>query len=109
VFKILGKNMPQSLSSILVHIIFSTKNRQLWLHKEISRELYPYAATILKNHACHPYQIGGMPDHIHIICSQSKTISTSKLIEEVKSSSSKWIKTKDTTFRNHHFYPLKSS
>jgi putative transposase len=94
--------MSQSLSNVLVHIIFSTKNRERCLHSEISKELYSYVSKILKTNSCQPYQIGGMPDHIHVVCSLGKTISISKLIEEIKSSSSKWIKTKDVIFR--HFY-----
>ena len=40
--------MPQSLSSILIHLIFSTKNREPFLTPEIDAELYPYMASILQ-------------------------------------------------------------
>ncbi|MBN2603417.1 MAG: IS200/IS605 family transposase [Candidatus Thermoplasmatota archaeon] len=95
--------MSQSLSNVLTHIVFSTKKRQSWLHKEICKELYPYINTILKNNACHVYQIGGMTDHIHIVCALGKTISISKLIEEIKKSTSKWIKTKDKKFADFYW------
>jgi len=95
--------MPQSLSNVLTHIVFSTKKRQLWLHKEICKELYPYINKILENNNCHTYQIGGISDHIHIACALGKTISTSKLVEEIKKSTSKWIKTKDIALANFYW------
>jgi len=95
--------MPQSLANILAHVVFSTKNRQCWLQKDIYQELYPYINKILKNQKCFPYQIGGMPDHIHIVCELGKTISASKLIEEIKISTSKWIKTKDNSLADFYW------
>ena len=92
--------MSQSLANILIHIVFSTKNREAKLSRNICQELYAYIATILKQHSCHPYKIGGIEDHIHILCSLSKTISIAKLVEEIKTSSSKWIKTKGNEFIN---------
>ena len=95
--------MSQSLANILTHIVFSTKKRQRWLHKDICQELYPYINNILENQKCHAYQIGGIPDHIHIVCALGKTISASKLIEEIKISTSKWIKTKDNNFADFYW------
>ena len=95
--------MAQSLAKILTHIVFSTKKRQHWLHKEICKELYPYINKILENQKCHSYQIGGISDHIHIVCALGKTVSASKLIEEIKTSTSKWIKTKDESFANFYW------
>lgn len=90
--------MSQSLANIFVHIVFSTKQRQPYLNTEIDNNLYEYLAGILKNKNCHPYQIGGTSDHIHILCSQAKNITLSTLIEQLKTSSSKWIKTKINNF-----------
>jgi len=95
--------MSQSLSKILLHIVFSTKKRQRWLHTEICQELYSYISKILENNMCLSYQIGGTSDHIHILCRLGKTISVSKLIEEIKKSTSKWIKTKDVTFADFYW------
>jgi REP element-mobilizing transposase RayT len=90
--------MPQSLSNILAHIIFSTKNRQNYLNTEICCKLYPYISSILKNNNCECIRIGGIANHIHILCALAKTISISDLIEKIKSNTSKWIKTKDESF-----------
>jgi putative transposase len=95
--------MSQSLTNIIIHIVFSTKKRQTWLYNDICRELYPYINKILENHKCHTYQIGGMPDHIHIVCALGKTISLAKLIEEIKISTSKWIKTKNNRFADFYW------
>jgi len=95
--------MPQSLSNISIHIVFSTKHRQNWLTKEIRHELYPYIAQILKNKNCCSCKIGGTENHIHILCPLPRTISISKLIEDLKVVTSKWIKTKSPTFINFHW------
>ena len=95
--------MSQALANLLVHIVFSTKQRQNYLTPDICLRLYPYINKILKNQGCYPYQIGGMPDHIHILCGLAKTVCISKLIEEIKTSTSKWIKTKDIDFSNFYW------
>jgi len=94
--------MSQSLVKNYVHIVFSTKHRQPFIDKTIQAELYAYIGGICKNHECYPYAIGGIEDHIHILCSLSKKIPLYKLLEVVKSKSSIWIKTKGKAYE--HFY-----
>jgi len=86
--------MAQSLSNVLLHIVFSTKHRQLWLDTEIEGELFKYIGGICRELKCPSHAIGGTDDHVHIACSLSRTLAICKLLEEIKSSSSKWIKTK---------------
>ena len=95
--------MSQSLSNILLHIVFSTKYQQKLLYKKIRSELYSYIATIFKNKNCYCYQIGGIDDHIHISCTLAKTISTSDLIKEIKTSTSVWLKNKENNLTNFHW------
>lgn len=90
--------MSQSLEKILVHIVFSTKQREPLLSEEIRGDLYRYIAGILKQLQSFAIEIGGTADHIHILCSISKNYAPSKIIEEVKKSSSKWIKTKGSEY-----------
>ncbi len=90
--------MPQSLSNILLHIVFSTKHRHPFIDPEIEPELFKYLATISQTLDCPTHAIGGADDHIHIACSLSRTIPVSKLIQELKQDSSKWIKTKHDRF-----------
>jgi len=95
--------MPQSLSSILIHLIFSTKNREAFITEEIEKELHPYMATIFRGMKSPSLTIGGTTDHVHVLFSLSRVINIADLVEEVKTESSKWIKTKGAEFRNFHW------
>ena len=95
--------MPQSLSSILIHLIFSTKNREPLLSPEIDAELYPYIASIFKAMKSPALIIDGASDHLHTLFSLSRVVTIADLVEEVKTESSKWIKTKGQEFRNFHW------
>jgi putative transposase len=86
--------MAQSLSRIIVHIVFSTKDRAKLILPEFSADLYGYIAGICKTVKSHPFKIGGTENHVHIACSLPRTISVSNLLEEIKSGSSKWMKSK---------------
>jgi putative transposase len=95
--------MSQSLSAILVHLIFSTKNREPFISPAIEGELHPYLAKILKELRSPSIAINGTPDHLHILFNLARTIKIADLVEEMKTSSSKWIKTKGREFRNFHW------
>lgn len=90
--------MAQSLTKNYIHIIFSTKNRENSLRKNDLPEIFSYLSGIVSNLQCTSIIVGGTTDHIHILCVLSKNLSLAKLIEELKSSSSKWIKTKDVNY-----------
>lgn len=94
--------MPQSLSKVYVHIVFSTKHRFRKIDREIEKPLFEYLGGICRKLECNPVQIGGYQNHVHILCLLSRKITQMKLLEEVKKSSSKWIKTKGETY--HSFY-----
>jgi len=96
-------DIPQSLSSILIHLIFSTKNREPFLTPDIDLELYPYLASIFKAMKSPALIINGTSDHLHTLFSLSRVVAIADLVEEVKTESSKWIKTKDRQFRNFHW------
>jgi putative transposase len=95
--------MPQSLSNILVHIIFSTKLSKPFIAQAIKKELYSYMTSILKDCACSPIIIGGMEDHVHVLCKLSKTRSMSSVVEDVKKKSSKWIKNKGVECKDFYW------
>ena len=95
--------MAQTLVSLLVHIVFSTKNRANLITPEIEPELFPYMTGILKNHESPCLAINGTANHVHLLISQSKNTALSDLIGELKRDSSKWIKTKGAAFRNFHW------
>ena len=93
------KDMAQSLSSILVHLIFSTKNREPFITEVIEPELHPYLAKIFRELKSPSLAINGTSDHVHILFSLGRTINIAELVEELKTESSKWIKTKGPEFR----------
>jgi len=95
--------MPQSLSKVYVHITFSTKSRYPFIDDSVKHELWAYIGGICKALECSPIRVGGYYDHIHICCLLSKNIAQSKLLEEVKKKSSKWIKTKGEQYSNFYW------
>lgn len=95
--------MAQSLSKILIHLVFSTKNRERLLTDDVRVELHPYMNKILVEMDSPAIAIGSVEDHIHILFRLSKNHAVCKVIEEAKTSSSKWIKTKGTLFSNFHW------
>jgi len=92
--------MSQSLTKLYVHIVFSTKNHVAFIDENIASELYSYIGGILNKLECPPIKIGGYHDHIHILCCLSKKITLIKLLQEIKQSSSKWMKTKGGKLQN---------
>ncbi|OAI48727.1 hypothetical protein AYO45_04380, partial [Gammaproteobacteria bacterium SCGC AG-212-F23] len=85
--------MSQSLSELWIHIIFSTKKRYpFFTEPSLRQQIYTYIQTICQKKDCHPTFIGGTEDHVHILTRLHKNISLSKLIEEIKKSTSLWIK-----------------
>jgi len=87
--------MPQSLTQVYLHIIFSTKKRYPFIEEAVEPELFAYIGDTIKRVGGIPFLINGVPDHIHILSSLPRTIMLSKYIEEIKRNSSRWIKTKD--------------
>jgi REP element-mobilizing transposase RayT len=90
--------VAQSFASVLLHLIYSTKNREPVLTAEIEPELYAYQATLFQEMGCPAVIINGAADHVHALFRLSRTVAISELVEEVKKRSSKWIKTKGTSF-----------
>lgn len=95
--------MGQSLVKNYIHIVFSTKYRQPLIQQPVEAELHTYLGGICNKLDCQAIIVGGYTDHIHILCMLSKKITLMKLVEELKSHSSKWIKTKGTTYKNFYW------
>ena len=95
--------MGQSLVKNYIHIVFSTKYRQPLIHQTEEHELYSYLGGICNKLGCQVIKVGGYTDHIHILCMLSKKITLMKLLEELKSHSSKWIKTKGEAYTNFYW------
>ena len=95
--------MGQSLVKNYIHLVFSTKYREPLIDDAIESDLYAYLGGICNQLECQPIKIGGFKDHIHILCMLSKKTALMKLVEELKSHSSKWIKTKGENYRNFYW------
>ena len=85
--------MPQSLENILLHLVFSTKDRFPCLGASIRPALLAYLATVVRNSGCECPRAGGVADHVHLAVQLSRAITVAALVEKVKTSSSKWLKT----------------
>lgn len=85
--------MAQSLAKLHIHLVFSTKRREPLLFNTLRDPLHRYMYAILKEYGCMPVILNSVHDHVHILFELGRTISVSNIAEEVKKSSSKWIKT----------------
>ena len=81
--------MPQSLSRIILHIIFSTKNREPWLDSHVRPRMHAYLATICRDAGAEVVRVGGVADHVHIVTTLARTVSQAQLIEQIRKTFSK--------------------
>lgn len=84
--------MLQSLSRILIHLIFSTKGREPFISPETRPRLHAYLSGIAGNIGSPSLQIGGVADHVHLLLILGRTLSIAEVVEEVKKASSRWMK-----------------
>jgi len=94
--------MPQSLFKILIHIVFSTKNRIDLITPEIEPKLYGYIHGIVENNGSKLIIGNGTANHVHLLVSLGKKIDIPELIGDIKRDSSSWMKKQDANF--HNFY-----
>jgi putative transposase len=93
--------MPQSLAKILVHSVFSTKERRPFLRDRLLRqELHQYLGGILAQLDCQPIIAGGVEDHVHLLCALSRTCEPAAMIKEAKRGSSLWLKTRSPDLKD---------
>ena len=90
--------MAQSLAFLLVHVIFSTKDRRPFLRDEIRPELHAYLATVVRNLGCDCYRVGGVADHVHLAIRLPSTQPLADVIRKTKTTSSQWLKLRVPTF-----------
>jgi len=90
--------MSQSLANIIVHLLFSTKGRRPLLRDEERDPLHAYITGILKNLDSPVIEVNSVRDHIHLLFAQSKNHAPAKIVEQVKTSSSVWIKVQNAWY-----------
>lgn len=81
-------------TDITYHLVFATKHRTPALTKPRREDLYRFIWGVLKERKCHTYRIGGVADHVHILCSLHPSVALADLVKEIKTASSAWIKGK---------------
>ncbi len=87
--------MSQSLSKVPIHLIFSTKDRKPIIPESVLPNLCAYLAGSCRKQGAEAFRVGGTENHVHVACRLPRNLTISKLIEEIKKTSSKWIKTQD--------------
>jgi len=85
--------MPQSLSQLYAHLIFSTKDRFPFLKDDIRERVHGYLATVLRDMGSPFVVVGGVDDHIHILFDMGRIHPAKDFVEQVKRESSKFVKT----------------
>lgn len=93
--------MPQSLASVYLHIVFSTKNRASLISPEMALRLYQYLAATALGNETKLLDIGGMPDHVHLLLSFGRETTLADAVKTLKGSSSRWVN--DTFKGGPHF------
>jgi len=83
--------MANTYINILVHAVFTTKNREPWLSSSLRERLYPYICGIARENSLKVLCIGGTDNHVHILLSLNSTTSIAKATQLIKGGSSKWI------------------
>lgn len=83
--------MGHSYTSCLMHVVFSTKNRQRLIKPVLQERLWPYLGGIARENDLKALAVGGVEDHIHILISMPATLSISRTVQLIKGGSSRWI------------------
>ena len=91
--------MANSFTSLNLHFVFSTKNRENLIDDNMKSRLYSYLGGITREIKMMPLAIGGTSNHVHMLISMSPVMSPSKAIQLIKAGSSRWI---------HDEFPMKS-
>ena len=85
--------MPQSLSAVYLHLVFSTKDRRPFLRDKAVRDaLHAYLGGVSKTLDCPPLIVGGVEDHVHLLCRFARTITQAEWVKELKRISNGWLK-----------------
>src|SRR5262245_10824216 len=97
--------MPQSLARVLIHLVYSTKDRRPWLaDDDVRQHLCAYKSAIMRDNVdCPTIATGGVEDHIHVLFSLSRKFSIAQVVEEAKTETTKWIKKQGPRYADFHW------
>ncbi|MCD7937508.1 MAG: IS200/IS605 family transposase [Tannerellaceae bacterium] len=91
--------MAQSLTQIYVHIIFHIKRKDNLIRENEMEKLYAYIGSVIKSNDSIPILVNGTNDHVHVLCSLSKNIALSQLVQQIKQHSSRWLTAENSYYR----------
>jgi len=91
--------MAQSLCKIYLHIIFHVKNVGPTISNDHLTRLHSYIGQLVNSTGCQVLKVGGVADHVHVLCLLSRDQSVSHLVEEIKRNSSRWLKTLSSRYQ----------
>ncbi len=83
--------MPNTYTSLHCHIVFSTKNREPWIAKDLRCRLWEYLGGTIRGLGGQPHEVGGVADHVHLAVALKPTHTLSKVMQELKKNSSTWV------------------
>ena len=95
--------MPQSLSKVIIHLVFSTKERTEWIDTTIQPKLHAYLATTARDQGWECYRVGGVEDHVHLALRQPRTGTLSDFVGHIKRTSTVWLQKQDNRFQEFHW------
>lgn len=82
--------MSHTYTSILFHLVFSTKGRVFAISEP--PKLWAYMAGTAKNLHCQPYAIGGTGNHVHVLAGVPPMVSAAEAVQKLKANSSRWLR-----------------
>jgi putative transposase len=86
--------MPQWLDRVIVHLVFSTKNRGPCLSPAVRAALHGHLAEVVRGAGCTCFRVGGVADHVHVAIGLGRTTTIARVVQDLKTSSSVWLKAK---------------
>lgn len=96
--------MSQSLAQVYLHLVFSTKDRRAWLAESALREeVHRFLGGACNELGCPVLRVGGVADHVHVLCRFGRSLSIADLLKELKRTSSLWLKTKADSLSEFHW------
>lgn len=95
--------MPQSLSNVIIHLVFSTKDRKECLDEKTLPKLHAYLATTARDQGWECYRVGGVADHVHLALRQPRTGTLSDFTGHIKRTSTAWLRKQGERFSKFHW------
>jgi REP element-mobilizing transposase RayT len=83
--------MKDTYSKLNYHIVYATKNRSPLITDAVRDDLYAYTGGVLRGNGGVLLTAGGMPDHVHLLAGWGTSISVAKMLQLIKTNSSKWM------------------